>query len=155
MSWNRSASKLLQHHLQLRRIPKSYRSASLALLPRHRLRIVVELCLCMARLGWNRYSDATGSRDLVVHMALLARIIRADGMPTPRRHRCQGLSSALEAPNNRRGRTLVTLRGMVLRGEIPKAARIEEVELARTLGVSQPLIRRALEQLDRRPGGID
>lgn len=38
---------------------------------------------------------------------------------------------------------------MVLRGEIPRLARIEEVELARTLGVSQPLIRRALEQLEQ------
>ena len=58
-------------------------------------------------------------------------------------------SSAPEVPDNRRGRTLVSLRGMVLRGEIPMLARIEEVELARTLGVSQPLIRRALEQLEQ------
>lgn len=46
-----------------------------------------------------------------------------------------------------RGRTLVALREMVLRGHLPPGKRLEEIDLSRQLGVSRPVLRSALEDL--------
>lgn len=46
-----------------------------------------------------------------------------------------------------RGRALLTLRDMLLRGSYPSGKRLEEVELSRRLGVSRPVLRSVLEHL--------
>lgn len=46
-----------------------------------------------------------------------------------------------------RGRALVTLREMLLRGGYPPGKRLEEIELSRRLGLSRPILRSALEHL--------
>src|SRR5579871_4503586 len=49
--------------------------------------------------------------------------------------------------NSRRAQTLVTVREMVLRGELTSGRAIEEVELSRALGASRPIVRATLERL--------
>lgn len=46
-----------------------------------------------------------------------------------------------------RGRALLTLREMLLRGNYPSGKRLEEIELSRRLGVSRPILRSVLEHL--------
>lgn len=49
--------------------------------------------------------------------------------------------------NSRRAQTLITVREMVLRGEVTSLRAIEEVELSKELGASRPVIRATLDQL--------
>ncbi len=49
--------------------------------------------------------------------------------------------------NSRRAQTLITVREMVLRGELTFRRAIEEVELSKELGASRPVIRATLDQL--------
>jgi DNA-binding GntR family transcriptional regulator/AcrR family transcriptional regulator len=46
-----------------------------------------------------------------------------------------------------RGRTVLALREMVLRGQLAPRERVEEFDLSRRLGVSRPVLRSALDQL--------
>src|SRR5271165_87023 len=46
-----------------------------------------------------------------------------------------------------RGRTLLALREMLLRGTLPAGKRIEEVDLGQRLAVSRPVLRSTLAQL--------
>jgi AcrR family transcriptional regulator/DNA-binding GntR family transcriptional regulator len=49
--------------------------------------------------------------------------------------------------NSRRAQTLITVREMLLRGELRSLRAIEEVELSKELGASRPVIRATLDQL--------
>ena len=49
--------------------------------------------------------------------------------------------------STQRGRVLLALREMVLRGDFPAGKRIEEIDLVRRLGVSKPILRSTLERL--------
>jgi GntR family transcriptional regulator of vanillate catabolism len=55
--------------------------------------------------------------------------------------------NAADATTTPRGRTLLILREMVLRGKFPPGQRVEEVELARRISVSRPILRSALDRL--------
>src|SRR5690349_2712482 len=46
-----------------------------------------------------------------------------------------------------RGRTVLALREMVLRGQLAPRKRLEEFDLSKRLGVSRPVLRSALEHL--------
>ncbi len=55
--------------------------------------------------------------------------------------------SGQPSANTQRGRALITLREMVLKGEFRAGDRIEEIELSRRLGVSKPILKSAIERL--------
>jgi DNA-binding GntR family transcriptional regulator/AcrR family transcriptional regulator len=56
------------------------------------------------------------------------------------------VSQSNSAPTAR-GRALLTLREMLLRGDLPPGKRIEEIDLSRRVGVSRPILRPLLEHL--------
>src|SRR5579872_6424682 len=49
--------------------------------------------------------------------------------------------------STRRGRTLLALREMLLKGAFPPGKRLEEVDLSRRLAVSRPILRSVLDHL--------
>jgi len=53
----------------------------------------------------------------------------------------------LSGASTLRGRSLVTLRDLLLRGSYPPGKRLEEIELSRRLGVSRPILKSVLEHL--------
>ena len=55
--------------------------------------------------------------------------------------------SDLNGASTLRGRTVLALREMVLRGQLAPRERLEEFDLSRRLGVSRPVVRSALDQL--------
>src|SRR6476661_8950131 len=55
--------------------------------------------------------------------------------------------SDLNGASTLRGRTVLALREMVLRGQLEPRQRLKEFDLSRRLGVSRPVLRSALESL--------
>jgi len=55
--------------------------------------------------------------------------------------------SDLNGASTLRGRTVLALREMVLRGQLAPRKRLEEFDLSRSLGVSRPVLRSALDHL--------
>ena len=66
------------------------------------------------------------------------------------RHYDSGIHPLTANPTNastRRGRALLSLREMLLKGAFPPGKRLEEVDLSRRLGVSRPILRSVLDHL--------